>query len=275
MQERTVISDGKRTLGDFDGERFERLKADFIAATSEKERKRVLGELMNDSVREQFKRWVPDQQHASSVVQDYFMGLILDFDPKKFVPSEERDEKKKKIEYFDEFADLDYFIHWSRKRLGWIFCAHMRQEAKTPTLAEPPEVAVDGGVDELIEREHVDYILKCFQTEFSEKEYFIFASHALEEWTYPKIAAWWRAERGDETIDQDKARRIYHKVEERCVKIWGWCMQGRYYTLRFDPARRADLGKLNDGVDDDFGKFNDDEGDDDGCAGSPAKLPQR
>jgi len=262
-------------LGDIDPERFEKMKADFIAATSPEERTRILGELMNDRVRDQFKKWVPDKRHISSVVQDYFMSMIVDFNPEKFVPVEERDpNKKKQIEFFDEFANLDHFIYYSRKRLGWIFCAHIRRDKKASPVAELPEVAVENrDVDELIEREHVDYILKCFQAEFTEQEYFIFASRALEKWSYPKIAEWRRAQR-DEAINADQARAIYHKVEERCLRIWSYCMQGRYYTRRFDPTKRADLGELNDGGDwgilDDWKDSTD--GDDDFAAGSLAKI---
>ncbi|MBQ8286032.1 MAG: sigma-70 family RNA polymerase sigma factor [Thermoguttaceae bacterium] len=266
------MSEKNKRLGDLEPERFEKMKADFIVATSPEERRRILGELMNDQVRDQFKKWVPDKRHISSVVQDYFMGMIVDFNPEKFVPVEERDpNKKKKIEFFDEFTNLDHFIAYSRKRLGWILCAHIRRDKKATPVAELPEVVDDNrDVDELIEREHVDYILKCFQAEFDEREYYIFASHALEEWSYPKIAEWWNARR-DEEIDADKARRIYHKVEARCLRIWACCMQGRYYTRRFDPTKRADLGELNDGGD--WKEGND--GDDDFAAGSPAKIKIR
>jgi len=269
------MSEKNKRLGDIDPERFEKMKADFIAATSPEERTRILGELMNDRVRDQFKKWVPDKRHISSVVQDYFMSMIVDFNPEKFVPVEERDpNKKKQIEFFDEFANLDHFIYYSRKRLGWIFCAHIRRDKKATPVAELPEVAVENrAVDELIEREHVDYILKCFQAEFTEQEYFIFASRALEKWSYPKIAEWRRAQR-DEAINADQARAIYHKVEERCLRIWSYCMQGRYYTRRFDPTKRADLGELNDGGDwgilDDWKDSTD--GDDDFAAGSLAKI---
>ncbi len=246
------MAEEKRNLGDFDSERFEELKARFVAATSAKERRRIFGELMNDCVRDQFKKWVPDRRHASSVVQDYFISILIDFDPEKFVPSEERDRnKKKKVAFFDEFANLDHFIAYSRRRLGWIFCARVKRGANAATTVETPEAAVENSeLAEIIEQEHVDYILKCFQTEFEEKEYFIFAMRALEKWSYPKIAEQWRARRNEE-INADQARAIYHKVEKRCLRIWGCCMQGRYYTQRFDKNRRADLGKLNDG-DDEF-----------------------
>jgi len=250
------MSEKKRDLGDITPERFEELKAKFVAATSADERMNVFGLLLNDVVREEFKRWArKNDPHVSSAVQDCFMNLVRKFDPKQFIPVEGREEKKARpdgsvsVDYFDEFNDLDHFIAYARTSLRRALGAYWKKEKERPTTAPSdtiPEPAVENTpLSGLISSAHFKYMIDCFRREFNEKDpsgktFEIFTRHGLEGLSYPEVVARLREE-GYGEITEKQASVIYRSAQERGRQIYQYCAEGRYHLLKLSAQTLADL----------------------------------
>ncbi len=257
---------------------FERIKADFLAATTPELRKEIFGVLLNDEMREAFKRfaWNSNQRvHASSVVHDYFVYLIKGFDPQRF----------------NRFNDLAHFVRYSRLLLGKMFSKRVKDESKIQ-LDEGTEPDESQG----LWPEAIDFfahIVAVLKEQFPEDEILIFVLHRFDELSFPKIAALLERERGKSLSEKQVSSR-YRKVEKYFEKkVVNFYEQGGVYleaapddalrdfvALASDaskdgenPALDALVGELKRRADKkNENKTNETDGDDDFAAGSLAKI---
>ncbi len=206
-------------FGGITREEFERIKADFLAATTPELRKEIFGVLLNDEMREAFKRfaWNSSQRvHASSVVHDYFAYLIKGFDPQRF----------------NRFNDLAHFVRYSRWLLGKMFSKRVKDESNIllDEGTEPDEP--QGGLwPEAEALEFFAHIVAVLKKKFAEDWILIFVLHRFDELSFPKIAALLARERG-KSLSVKQVSSRYHAVKDYFEKnIVNFYEQGGVYLV--------------------------------------------
>ena len=198
-------------------EKFEQIKADFLAATTPELRMEIFGVLLNDEMREAFKRFVSDRIHVSSVVQDYFCYLMEGFDPKRF----------------NRFNDLTHFVRYARIALGHILSAHLKKESEIQLDEGTEPSALPSLWPEAVE--FLAHIIAVLKLKFSEDEILIWTLRRFDKLSFPKIAAILARERGKSLSDKQVSYR-YRRVKESFEKtVVNFYEQGGVY-LKAAPA---------------------------------------